>query len=395
MKISTFTTPLLRADNSILCGINPIGDLQWIVNWNSGITEGGSSGSPLFDQNHRIVGQLGGGPSSCTATAACRQDAYGRFDNSWTGGGTNATRLSNWLDPSNSGAITTNTTNVSNLITLASLSISGSPSFCNGTQQYTLSGVPAGTNISWESSNTNVATISPTGNPVTLTKASNGYVTITARITGTGCENAIGAITKTIVIGSPVTISSTRNGCNGVYQIWNMSAGPTGNGSNWNWSVSYLGTNRQITIYSPSTASTTMSVKGGGTVNLNYTDACGVAHIDGVTVYSTCFSPPFFVTVSPNPANENIKLSFNQQTDTSSDFKPNGQDLKPVRSFESNGKTIITLYDFNTGVLVKRWMYKEIKSKNYNFNVTNLKKGLYVLQVDRDNQTRTTKIIIE
>jgi lysyl endopeptidase len=93
MKISTFTTPLLRADNSILCGINPIGDLQWIVNWNSGITEGGSSGSPLFDQNHRVVGQLGGGPSSCTATAACRQDAYGRFDNSWTGGGTNATEV--------------------------------------------------------------------------------------------------------------------------------------------------------------------------------------------------------------------------------------------------------------------------------------------------------------
>ena len=31
-------------------------------------------------------------------------DMYGRFDKSWTGGGTNSTRLSNWLDPNNSGA---------------------------------------------------------------------------------------------------------------------------------------------------------------------------------------------------------------------------------------------------------------------------------------------------
>jgi hypothetical protein len=35
---------------------------------------------------------------------------FGRFDKSWTGGGTNDTRLSNWLDPTGAGATTTNTT---------------------------------------------------------------------------------------------------------------------------------------------------------------------------------------------------------------------------------------------------------------------------------------------
>lgn len=65
-------------------------------------TEGGSSGSPLFDQNHRIVGQLHGGPASCTNIAP---DFYGKFSKSWLGGGTAATRLKDWLDPLNTGVL--------------------------------------------------------------------------------------------------------------------------------------------------------------------------------------------------------------------------------------------------------------------------------------------------
>ncbi|MEI6764223.1 MAG: PKD domain-containing protein [Bacteroidota bacterium] len=72
----------------------------WQVNWSgAACTEGGSSGSPLFDPNHHIVGQLYGGPSACGASQMW--DCYGRFYVSWTGGGTSSTRLSNWLDPSN------------------------------------------------------------------------------------------------------------------------------------------------------------------------------------------------------------------------------------------------------------------------------------------------------
>ena len=33
-----------------------------------GVTEPGSSGSPLFDQNHRIIGQLYGGAAACAGT---------------------------------------------------------------------------------------------------------------------------------------------------------------------------------------------------------------------------------------------------------------------------------------------------------------------------------------
>ncbi|MBI5060244.1 trypsin-like peptidase domain-containing protein [candidate division KSB1 bacterium] len=74
-----------------------------ILAWDDGTTEPGSSGSPLFDQNHRITGQLHGGTASCSNNI---DDYFGKFALSWAGNGTNATRLSNWLDPSSSGVST-------------------------------------------------------------------------------------------------------------------------------------------------------------------------------------------------------------------------------------------------------------------------------------------------
>ena len=73
-----------------------------------GVTEPGSSGSPLYSAAGRFIGQLHGGPSSCGATGDNLSDYYGRFSVSWTGGGTNSTRLSNWLDAGNTGATTVN-----------------------------------------------------------------------------------------------------------------------------------------------------------------------------------------------------------------------------------------------------------------------------------------------
>lgn len=80
--------------------------------WTDGVTEPGSSGSPLFNSSGQIVGQLYGGPSNCSleGNPSGGYDEYGKIFTSWTGGGTNATRLSNWLDPSacNTGATTLN-----------------------------------------------------------------------------------------------------------------------------------------------------------------------------------------------------------------------------------------------------------------------------------------------
>ncbi|MCG3164252.1 MAG: hypothetical protein POELPBGB_00006 [Bacteroidia bacterium] len=80
------------------------GSSHWNVpSWDDGVTEPGSSGSGLWDQNHRLVGQLHGGASACGNPANQMNDQYGKFSVSWTGNNTNSTRLSNWLDPQGTG----------------------------------------------------------------------------------------------------------------------------------------------------------------------------------------------------------------------------------------------------------------------------------------------------
>lgn len=76
----------------------------WTVRWDRNTTtEGGSSGSPLFDQNHRIIGQLWGGGASCNNLNA--PDYYGRVSKSWEPSGSNTSnQLKHWLDPNTLGA---------------------------------------------------------------------------------------------------------------------------------------------------------------------------------------------------------------------------------------------------------------------------------------------------
>ncbi len=71
-----------------------------VIDWDLGTTEPGSSGSPLFNQDQRIVGQLHGGGAACGNDLS---DWYGRFSVSWNGGGTSPTRLKDWLDPGDTG----------------------------------------------------------------------------------------------------------------------------------------------------------------------------------------------------------------------------------------------------------------------------------------------------
>jgi len=100
-KISTFTT---TATNS--SAYHP--GAHWRVYWqetetNHGVTEGGSSGSALFDQNKRIVGTLTGGASYCESPNA--PDYYGKMSYHWDGNNpiSEAEKLYNFLDPISTG----------------------------------------------------------------------------------------------------------------------------------------------------------------------------------------------------------------------------------------------------------------------------------------------------
>ncbi|MFT4681574.1 MAG: lysyl endopeptidase [Flavobacteriales bacterium] len=83
------------------------GAAVWYIDqWEEGVTEPGSSGSPLFNQDHRIIGQLYGGTAACNGSVNNGDpDWYGRFGVSWDGNSATS-RLRDWLDPGNTGATT-------------------------------------------------------------------------------------------------------------------------------------------------------------------------------------------------------------------------------------------------------------------------------------------------
>lgn len=72
---------------------------QWHVSqWDLGVTEPGSSGSPLMDSSGHFLGQLYGGASFCGFPF---DDYYGRFDLAWTS-------VKTWLDPAGTGVLSIN-----------------------------------------------------------------------------------------------------------------------------------------------------------------------------------------------------------------------------------------------------------------------------------------------
>lgn len=103
-KISFDDAPAL-ATQSTVSGVTSDPEGVWKVEWDRNTTtEAVSSGSPLFDQNGRIIGQLWGGGASCANLNG--NDFYGRLHTSWEPVGSDQTnQLKHWLDPTNLGAL--------------------------------------------------------------------------------------------------------------------------------------------------------------------------------------------------------------------------------------------------------------------------------------------------
>ena len=64
-----------------------------------GVTEGGSSGSPIYDKQGRFIGQLTGGGSACGVPDSSMWDVYGKLSRSWDGGGSATNRVRDYLHP--------------------------------------------------------------------------------------------------------------------------------------------------------------------------------------------------------------------------------------------------------------------------------------------------------
>jgi hypothetical protein len=103
-KISTYTNQISSA-NPLVSGQQMANSSAWRVIWTEtenghGVVEGGSSGSPLFNEEGLIIGTLTGGSSACDNPTS--PDYYGKLWYHWDKNGPNPEeRLAGFLDPIN------------------------------------------------------------------------------------------------------------------------------------------------------------------------------------------------------------------------------------------------------------------------------------------------------
>ena len=107
-KISTYDEPA-RSTTFQSSEFNAEAQAHWNVVFKAtanghGITEIGSSGSPLFNENKLVVGTLTGGNSSCSYLRGL--NLYGKLSYHWDRYKTDTTRMDVWLDPLNTGVKT-------------------------------------------------------------------------------------------------------------------------------------------------------------------------------------------------------------------------------------------------------------------------------------------------
>ena len=150
-KISTYTEPVTSSQWSSTL------NTHWEVYWSQtesgwGVTEGGSSGAPLFNENGMVIGTLTGGLASCDpggggpGTGPDKPDQYGKFSYSWDRNGTTPEkRLKDWLDPDGTGITFLqgmNTVLTADFLTDGRLILAGG--------QVTFSDLSSGPPVTWE-----------------------------------------------------------------------------------------------------------------------------------------------------------------------------------------------------------------------------------------------------
>ena len=178
--------------------------------WELGVTEGGSSGSPLFDDQGRIIGQLYGGAAACAGTNDNNAlDYYGRLGVAWDSGNSATTRLEDWLDPQGSNPVVLNSFPALEVLDLdAAVSVDIPEVSCGETvitptinlTNFGLNDITAAV-ITWQIDNGTTNTINFNGalsqnetesfvlDPIDLTEGSYSFNVVLVSVNGTNDQN--------------------------------------------------------------------------------------------------------------------------------------------------------------------------------------------------------------
>jgi hypothetical protein len=237
-----------------------------------------------------------------------------------------------------------------------------------GTNVFSVKNI-TGATYSWTYSSNLTPVGSTTSRQLTVQGGTAGSAWVQVQIS-TSCSGISATNRMDFIVGAPaMTINySMSGGCNGTWQTWSLNADAS-KGSNWYW---YAPTNpSNFNIYSPYSSSTYVGVTGGGGIKLNYTDLCGTAKQDGVTIWSSCYG----YRVGPNPARSSITVSV---------------DASNVAA-RGAGFSEVNIYD-NDGNLKKRVKFNKVERAT--ISVSDLPLGVYVIEIVNDYGKESQKIQI-
>jgi len=365
-----------------------LGIEYWHLIVDSGTTEGGSSGGPYFDQNHRIIGQHGGIDDAHLPTCDQVSKYGGRFDQSWSGGGTDATRLSAWLDPNHSNPMTINTTNVNNLIpaTEDDYPISGNHFICSSSGTYSIPIPPSGATLEWTVTPTNIATItSPNSPQTTLNVVGEGLITLSVTIDGicgipsliTTKQIAVGTLTNPTILdenghetfGVTACLDDRRHVCMDIDPAWGVveTSWDIGMG---NFNLSDQGTCAEVFSFQPAS----------GHILAKARNACGWGGPAFISVsIDDCLQS---VQLFPNPATNNITLSI---------AKPENIQINDSKDNASTFINEVIIRDHFGNMQLKQ---KYNEEPAVTIDVSRLSEGIYVVEVDIGKRIETLQLMI-
>ena len=349
----------------------------WKAFWSTGANELGSSGASLIDANHRVVGQLAGGNPTCTGYGC-----FGKFDQSWTGGNTNATQLRHWLDPVGSNPMGMNGSKLSY--------VGGPYVVCSVGATYTVYNLPIGYTVNWNNLSPNLHIVSSQGNIATIAanNGANGDGWIMPIISSGDCVDTLAQFNVWAGIFINPIVTGQAAVCPGsLYTYTAQTPGGYQSGYSYTWTYP-SGWYNNGQIQNMINLQTPMYNMSYGPVRVSITNQCGSSGFSGITTYPNPQCPHYFV-LYPNPATDNVTVTISEHSlntydsislsSLNSGFTPLGQIEYKIRIYNSQGELMLTFT--RTG-------------NTFMIPVTNLNSGTYLFEVSNSKNSTRQELIV-
>jgi hypothetical protein len=262
---------------------------------------------------------------------------------------------------------------LANVIT--EISLTGSSLVCNNSStNYSIVNQPAGTTVSWQSSNTSVLNINPSGQATT--SSSSGFTTINATITP-GC----GSISKSVYVGIPVSPSSINvsfDGCESNEYRFNLT--PPVGATNYRWHYYKRPNGSETIIAGGSSIKVVFPSTGTWVVGAESVNQCGLSNLTFTNVNYNCSGGGPKVVIKPNPASTQLTIS---QVDT-------------VENMNENNSINTLLFQ----VKIYNKFNKVVKSGKSTdgkvfFDIKELPKDIYFIHIDTGKEIIRKQVIVE